>query len=428
MANSTSHGVIPYPVRKARYSILVSYLDADGDPTDPTTPDTEVSKDAGAFADCAEEVTTISGSNGMGYITLSGAEMDCALLALAAKVASGPKATLATLYPRDLPILESGTASAGGATSITLASGTYTGLDLTGLIIRTTGGTGGGGTGGANNQARVITAYNTSTRVATVNTWETNPSSDTTYDILLPTGVPIPALTAVRPTTLARTLDVSSGGEAGVDWANVGTPGSTVDLSATTTNVVNTASALTTNNDKTGYALSSAGVQAIWDAFTSALTTVGSIGKLLVDNVNATISSRLASASYTAPLDAAGTRAAVGLAAANLDTQLGAIDDYIDTEVAAIKAKTDNLPAAPAATGDIPTANANADALLDRASAVEGFTVRELMRLFAAALVGKSDGLDTATAHYRDVADTKDRITATVDADGNRSAVTLDAS
>lgn len=43
---------------------------------------------------------------------------------------------------------------------------------------------------------------------------------------------------------------------------------------------------------KTGYALSAAGVQAIWDALTSALTTVGSIGKLLVDNINATISSR----------------------------------------------------------------------------------------------------------------------------------------
>lgn len=43
---------------------------------------------------------------------------------------------------------------------------------------------------------------------------------------------------------------------------------------------------------KTGYALSSAGIQAIWDALTSALTTAGSIGKLLVDNINATISSR----------------------------------------------------------------------------------------------------------------------------------------
>lgn len=38
----------------------------------------------------------------------------------------------------------------------------------------------------------------------------------------------------LAPTTAGRTLDVSAGGEAGVDWANVGTPGSTVNLSATT--------------------------------------------------------------------------------------------------------------------------------------------------------------------------------------------------
>lgn len=104
-----------------------------------------------------------------------------------------------------------------------------------------------------------------------------------------------------------------------------------------------------TNNDKSGYSLSSAGIQAIWDALTSALTTVGSIGKLLVDNINATISSRLASASYTAPLDAAGTRSAVGLASANLDTQLDAL----------------------------PTATENADALLKRdMSAVTGEAAR----------------------------------------------------
>ena len=73
-------------------------------------------------------------------------------------------------------------------------------------------------------------------------------------------------------------------------------------------------------------------------------------------------------------LDAAGVRAAIGLAAANLDTQIGTlataaalttVDDFLDTEVAAIKAKTDNLPAAPAATGDIPTAAAIADAVWD---------------------------------------------------------------
>lgn len=60
-------------------------------------------------------------------------------------------------------------------------------------------------------------------------------------------------------------------------------------------------------------------------------------------------------------------RSAVGLASANLDTQLTAIDDYLDTEIAAIKAKTDNLPASPAATGDIPSAASIADAVWDEA-------------------------------------------------------------
>ncbi len=51
---------------------------------------------------------------------------------------------------------------------------------------------------------------------------------------------------------------------------------------------------VTTNNDKTGYGLSAAAVQAIWDALTSALTAVGSIGKLIIDNLNAAITSRMA--------------------------------------------------------------------------------------------------------------------------------------
>lgn len=111
-----------------------------------------------------------------------------------------------------------------------------------------------------------------------------------------------------------------------------------------------------------------------------------------------------------------------------LDTEVAAILAAVDTEVAAIKAKTDNLPAAPAATGDIPTANANADALLDRANGIEtSFTLRQALRLVLAASAGKLSGAATTTVAIRDVGDSKDRISATVDADGNRSAVTLDA-
>lgn len=99
-------------------------------------------------------------------------------------------------------------------------------------------------------------------------------------------------------------------------------------------------------------------------------------------------------------LDAAGVRSAVGLASANLDTQLDAL----------------------------PTATENADALLDRANGIEtGVTLRQAQRLQLSANVGKLSGAATTTVSIRDTADSKNRIVATVDASGNRTAVTLDS-
>lgn len=233
MATHISHASTPYPVKNARFTVIVPFLDADGDPTDPTTPDTEVSQDGGAFADAAEEVTTISGTNGMGYITLTGAETNNSAVGVAVKVASGPKATLMMLYPRNLVVVSSGTLAAGSAGGGTLAAAP--GYDFCGCFLRTTGGTGGGGTGGANNQVRKIVTCTPSTGAFTVSpNWETTPSTDTTYDVLLPDGVTLGMLKALNPTTAGRTLDVSSGGEAGVDWANVGSPTTTLGLSGTT--------------------------------------------------------------------------------------------------------------------------------------------------------------------------------------------------
>lgn len=60
---------------------------------------------------------------------------------------------------------------------------------------------------------------------------------------------------------------------------------------------------------------------------------------------------------------------------------------------------------------------------------VDGTTTgRESIRLANSALGGKASGLDTTTAIYRDLADSKDRISATVDTNGNRTAVTRDLS
>ena len=53
----------------------------------------------------------------------------------------------------------------------------------------------------------------------------------------------------------------------------------------------------TTLTNKTDFSLSTAGILAIWHQLTAAIVTASTIGKLLVDNVNATISSRMAEAS-----------------------------------------------------------------------------------------------------------------------------------
>ena len=56
----------------------------------------------------------------------------------------------------------------------------------------------------------------------------------------------------VRSTTPANALDVSATGEAGLDWANIGGQATAVNLSATTTNLVNTVTALTGHTAQTG--------------------------------------------------------------------------------------------------------------------------------------------------------------------------------
>jgi hypothetical protein len=66
--------------------------------------------------------------------------------------------------------------------------------------------------------------------------------------------------------------------------------------------------------------------------------------------------------------------------------------------------------------------------LLDLAGAIEtGLTLRQAHRLEVAAAAGKISGAATTEVVVRNaIADTKPRITATVDADGNRSAITAD--
>lgn len=97
-----------------------------------------------------------------------------------------------------------------------------------------------------------------------------------------------------------------------------------------------------TNNDKTGYALAVTPptVANIWDAATSGLTTVGSVGKRIADYVDAAVSSRLDGGSYTAP-DNTSIGTILGRTDVATSTRASAAD-----YTAARAAKLDNLDVA----------------------------------------------------------------------------------
>jgi hypothetical protein len=134
------------------------------------------------------------------------------------------------------------------------------------------------------------------------------------------------------------------------------------------------------NTGSTGAGLNAAG--SVGDPWATALPGAygaGTAGKIVGDNLNATVSSRSShgAADVKTAIEAAGSHLTLikavtdnlpdGGALTSLATAAGLTT--VDTVVNAIKLKTDNLPASPAATGDIPTAAAVADAVWDEAIA-----------------------------------------------------------
>lgn len=292
----------PVPQKNVAYRVTFPIFDADGDlVTGATGLDSEVSKDGGTFADCTNEAAEIATSSGMYYLDLTSAEMNADTVVVIVKTSSsGAKTTPIVMYPEEAGDIRVNVTAYGG-TAGTFASG----------------------------RPEVNTSHVAGTSQ---------------------TGRDLGASVLLSPGTGTGQISLSSG--------------------AVTAGTV---------SDKTGYALSSGGVQAIWDALTSALSTASSIGKLLVDNINATISSRASQTSV----------------------------DTVDTVVDAIQAKTDNLPSSPAAVGSAMTLAADAmnasalaaDAVAEIQSGLSTLTaagVRTAVGLASANLDTQLDVLPTA--------------------------------
>lgn len=144
---------------------------------------------------------------------------------------------------------------------------------------------------------------------------------------------------------------------------------------------------------------------------------------LAIDNFVDEIESRLtaARAGYLDNLSAG----AVALASAltTHDGKLDTVDGIVDAIL--LDTGTDGVVVAAASKTGYALSAAGVDAIIDEV--VEGtLTLRQMLRILKAATAGKSAGGGTATLTFRDVADSKNRISATVDANGNRTAITVD--
>lgn len=268
--------------------------------------------------------------------------------------------------------IRSNTAQAGAASAVTLdASASATDNFYRGLRIVITGGTGIG-------QVRRIASYIGSTKVATVGqAWATVPDNTSTFTILPDAGVNVEAWLLSVPNTLtAGLVDTNV-----VDWKGATAPAMTGDAYARLGAPVgaSVSADVAAVNAKTTNLPSDPADQSLIIAATNALASqISGLNNLSQGNI----------------------RNALGMASANLDTQIAAL----------------------------PTADENADALLDRADAIEDdLSLRGALRVMSAVLVGKATGLLGPSADFWSADDAKVRVTATLNTGtGARGVPTLD--
>ena len=186
----------------------------------------------------------------------------------------------------------------------------------------------------------------------------------------------------LAPTVGGRTLDVSATGEAGVDWANVGTPGSSVNLSATT---ISTGQAIGTVAGAVGSVSGNVGGN-VAGSVASVVGAVGSVtgnvGGNIVGDVQGDVWGDVGTVSGVNPGAIAATSFAVGaitasaiatnaLTSAKIDSTFGAeIADAVWDEDMTAHVISESAGAYQQAAGSsAPTAAQVADAVWDEARA-----------------------------------------------------------
>lgn len=134
-----SGDALPVPRKNTAYRVTFGIFKSDGTLiTAAAGLDSEVSKDAGTFADCTNEATEIATSSGVYYLDLTSTEMNADTVCVLVKSSTtGAVPVVLTLYPQEAgdiqvnPTYWNGTAVAtpdtAGYPKVTIKSGTGTG-------------------------------------------------------------------------------------------------------------------------------------------------------------------------------------------------------------------------------------------------------------------------------------------------------------
>ena len=155
------------------------------------------------------------------------------------------------------------------------------------------------------------------------------------------------------------------------------------------------------------------------------ISDVAGVGTL-VSAVDTVVDAILVDTGTTLPATLATVDANVDAILLDTGTTLPATLTTIEGKVDTVDGVVDSIVIDIAAINDVAAA-AVATAILDAANGIEtGVTPRQALRGILSALGAKVSGMDSNAPVFRDVGDTKDRITAATDSNGNRTSVTLD--
>lgn len=121
VALSASTDASPRPLYGVAYRVTFPIFDATGSlVTGATSPDSEVSKDGGTFADATNEATELATSSGMYYLDLTASEMAARTVSVIVKSGTG-KTTPIVLYP-ELILVRGVVGSSSTTTSVITSS------------------------------------------------------------------------------------------------------------------------------------------------------------------------------------------------------------------------------------------------------------------------------------------------------------------